>query len=360
MDQTLNALRAAAHAGQASVLVTVAAVKGSVPREAGTKMVVREDAVVGTIGGGHLEFKAIEIARAMLAAGDAAVVRRFPLGATLGQCCGGLVQLLFEPVAPRAEWLDVLSAHERAGTACVVVTAARESGAAGKLVVSEAAVFGSLGEPALDAAAIAAARPMLHRHAETQPAAQLCELRTDERSCLCLLDPQRPVDWHIVLFGAGHVGQALVRMLAGLPCRVTWVDERDAIFPREVPANVDVVATDTPQAEVGAAPAGAHFLVMTHSHALDQELTECILRRGDFAYFGLIGSATKRRQFERRLLARGIDAASLAALTCPIGVAGITDKRPDAIAISVAAELLQRREAAQVRIAPCVAAGGQV
>lgn len=154
-----------------------------------------------------------------------------------------------------------------------------------------------------------------------------------------------------MLFGAGHVGQALVRALADMPCRITWVDSRDAAFPTAVPANTTVVATDAPEAEVDAAPAGAYFLVMTHSHPLDQALTEHILRRADFDYFGLIGSDSKRRQFERRLAARGVAPAQLATMTCPIGVSGINDKRPAAIAIAVAAELLQRYEANQHRVA---------
>jgi xanthine/CO dehydrogenase XdhC/CoxF family maturation factor len=114
-----------------------------------------------------------------------------------------------------------------------------------------------------------------------------------------------------------------------------------------VPANVEVVATDVPEAEVDAAPADAFFLVMTHSHALDEALTQRILQRADFAYFGLIGSTSKRHQFERRLLARGFQPAQLAAITCPIGIDGIENKHPSAIAIAVAAELLQRYEARQ-------------
>ena len=97
---------------------------------------------------------------------------------------------------------------------------------------------------------------------------------------------------------------------------------------------------------MAAAPAGAYFLVMTHSHALDQSLAEAILARGDFAYFGLIGSATKRRQFERRMAARGVSAERLAGMTCPIGIPGIKGKEPATIAVAVAAQLLEVRERA--------------
>ncbi|MBN3763183.1 xanthine dehydrogenase accessory protein XdhC [Burkholderia sp. Ac-20365] len=152
-----------------------------------------------------------------------------------------------------------------------------------------------------------------------------------------------PPPMHIVLFGAGHVGHALVALLGRLPCVVQWVDERDELFPDEVPANVQIEATDTPDAIVDEAPAGAYFLVMTHNHALDFSLTERIMRRRDFTYFGMIGSKTKRVKFERRLLDRGVDPQRLFEMTCPIGVPGIVDKAPSSIAIAVCAELLQVR-----------------
>jgi len=158
--------------------------------------------------------------------------------------------------------------------------------------------------------------------------------------------PEPPM--HVVLFGAGHVGHALARLLGALPCVVQWVDARDELFPDETPANVQPEATDTPAALVDGAPPGAYFVVMTHDHALDFELTMRILRRRDFAWFGLIGSLTKRVKFERRLVARGVDPARLADMVCPVGVPGIVDKAPASIAVAVAAQLMQARAAAGV------------
>jgi xanthine dehydrogenase accessory factor len=163
----------------------------------------------------------------------------------------------------------------------------------------------------------------------------------------------RPAPMHIVLFGAGHVGHALVTLLGSLPCVVQWVDERDELFPDETPPNVQIEATDTPDVIVDNAPAGAYFLVMTHNHALDFSLAARIMRRRDFTYFGMIGSKTKRVKFERRLLERGVDLDRLVEMTCPIGVGGIVDKAPSAIAVAVCAELLQirsRQIAAQATI----------
>jgi xanthine dehydrogenase accessory factor len=173
-----------------------------------------------------------------------------------------------------------------------------------------------------------------------------CKVRIDDFGHRWLIDSCLPYRPRLYLFGAGHVGAAIVRALAELPCQVVWIDERDDMFPPVLPANVRVEATDTPEAVVEEAPAGASFLVLTHSHALDQQLSEHILRRTDFTWFGLIGSRTKRVSFERRLQERGIPAARMADMTCPIGLPGIHDKAPAVIAVSVAAQLMQVWEAA--------------
>ena len=182
---------------------------------------------------------------------------------------------------------------------------------------------------------MALARDLLARRGGTRL------LTMAENGPLYLFDPVRNADLRVVLFGAGHVGAALAGILGGLACRVTWVDQRAEQFPPSVPDNVAAVVSDTPVDEVDAAAPGSCFLVMTHSHALDQELSERILRREDVAYFGLIGSATKRRQFEHRLAARGITAQQLAGMVCPIGVPGVHGKEPAAVAVAVAAQVLQ-------------------
>ena len=152
-------------------------------------------------------------------------------------------------------------------------------------------------------------------------------------------------DFPVILFGAGHVGEAVVRALAPLGARIIWVDTRDDIFPPTLPPGVRSIATDSPEAEVRTAPPGSYFLVMTHSHPLDFALCEAIFARHDFAWFGLIGSATKRSNFARQFVIRGLDPDRLADLSCPIGIPGIQGKHPAVIALAVAAQLQQVREA---------------
>jgi xanthine dehydrogenase accessory factor len=324
------------HAGPA-ILVTVAQAQGSVPREPGAKMLVTAERQFDTIGGGHLELSAIGFAREMLASCTSDLMpprlERFALGPTLGQCCGGVVHLAFEHIdAAAVPMYDAVRQRIASGedswrvcssvpgTAPVLLGADRQS------VLGDAHVLPSV------TAGCASSSRLLHG---------------PEREWT-LIDPVSADLPQLILFGAGHVGAAVVRAMAPLPCRITWVDEREDLFPSDLPANVRIEATDVPEALIDAAPCTASFLVMTHSHALDQRLAECILTKSGFGWFGLIGSHTKRIQFERRLAARGIAGGRIANMVCPIGMPGIHGKQPAVIAAAVAAQLLQAWEHMQV------------
>lgn len=249
MNNWISALADLQHQGEACVLVTIIEERGSTPRNAGSKMVVSAGRIFDTIGGGHLEYKAMQIAREMLASGSQQTrLERFSLGASLGQCCGGVNVLLFEPMG--------------------------------------------------------------------QPQA------------------------HIAVFGAGHVGRALVPLLASLPCRVRWIDSREAEFPAQLPEGVTQILSEDVIEEVDNLPAGSYCIVMTHNHQLDLELAAAILKRGDFSYFGLIGSKTKRVKFEHRLRDRGFDGAVVQRMRCPMGLTEVKGKLPMEIAVSIAGEVI--------------------
>jgi xanthine dehydrogenase accessory factor len=326
----LHTLERVGERGLECVLVTVASGRGSTPRDPGAKMLVTVDAIHGTIGGGELEHQATGVARELLRGAGGRETQRVPLGADLGQYCGGAADLVFERVAPGAEWVAMLAAWQAAGETCVLVTSASGEG---HLLVRGEGSWGNLG--AGTAQAVEIARRQLATGEATPRLATL-----DDGTTL-LFEPLRPADFHVVVFGAGHVGRALVRLLGTLPCRVTWVDSRAAEFPRETPGNVRVALTEQPAAEIASARPGSYFLVMTHSHALDLELVAAILKRGDFAYCGMIGSATKRRTFEKGLGKLGVPPATIGRLTCPIGIPGIKGKEPGTIAVAVAAQLLE-------------------
>ncbi|PSW06792.1 xanthine dehydrogenase accessory protein XdhC [Photobacterium lipolyticum] len=248
-DDWIHELARLKEQGEACVLVTVLEEKGSVPRDAGTKMVVTRDSVIATIGGGHLEYQATQISREMLLAGEHQLkIERFNLSARLGQCCGGVASLSFEPLCRQAN--------------------------------------------------------------------------------------------HLALFGAGHVANALIHIVSTLPFKVTWIDERGSAFPDPLPSATTKVISDNPVAEVNQIPPRSYYLVMTHSHQLDFELARAILKRNDIAYFGLIGSTTKCKQFSYRLLQRGYSQTDIERMTCPIGIRAVKGKHPAEIAVSVAAQLI--------------------
>ncbi|MDO8774365.1 MAG: xanthine dehydrogenase accessory protein XdhC [Burkholderiaceae bacterium] len=256
-----------------AVLVTVESTQGSVPRESGTWMAVFASHIIGTIGGGHVEFEAIATARQHLArqlVATEAHTQRYVLGPSLGQCCGGVMTLSYQKVS-----------------------------------ISDNKYAGQVLQAALKSIAL-------------QP---------------------------VALFGGGHVGTALIRVLGTLPMQVTWIDSRDEIFPSELPAHVMCEHSDPVQAAVGDLAAGSHVLIMSFSHAEDMDIVAACLERlrakNDLPFIGLIGSKTKWATFRHRLEDRGFAAEELARITCPIGLDGITGKEPEVIAVSVAAQLLQ-------------------
>ncbi|MCY3768333.1 MAG: xanthine dehydrogenase accessory protein XdhC [Gammaproteobacteria bacterium] len=254
--------------GCSLVIVTILSVEGSSPRATQTKMVVSENGIYDTIGGGNLEFRAISKARDLLAAATPAVVREWvTLGMDLTQCCGGRVELLYE----------------------------------------------------------------------------------------CL--PARNFD--IVVFGAGHVGKALVKILSDLPCRVRWMDSRSEVVDRvrqeqKLPSSVRIRHLKRPDVEVEECGPNAYYLVMTHSHELDLELVQAILSRSDIHYCGLIGSKSKAAKFRNRLKRKQFSEQEIARLISPIGLSEVPGKRPMEVAVSVAAQLIalhhgRSSAAAQVR-----------
>jgi xanthine dehydrogenase accessory factor len=308
----------------AVVRVTVIALRGSAPREAGATMLVDALGTVGSIGGGRLEWQATLAARELLCIRDAAPVRiaDLILGPDLGQCCGGRVELWLERLTrDDLPWL-----LEAARSVLRARTHRDEAHKPSYVVVTE--FSGGVASHRLQRSAPGAVSLNLHRAASG-------DLTLHEP-----LSVQRPRLW---VFGAGHVGQALVRLLSELALfDITWVDSR----PELLPAGLDGCVTTQPCARpielVDAAPAGTRYVVLTHDHALDYELCRSILRRGDSSWLGLIGSASKSARFRSRLLRDGISGETLSALTCPMGIPGIASKLPASIAISIAAQLLQQ------------------
>ncbi len=281
------------------VRVVVAEARGSSPREVGAAMLVWEGGQFGTIGGGALEAQALQAARA-----GRLGLSRHALGPDLGQCCGGSVVLLSEAwdAAALAALEDEVVARP----------------------VAPAAAGGAMPLPVRRLLAQARARG-------EAPRAQLV--------AGWMVEPvQRPAQ-DIWIWGAGHVGRALVGVLAPLPeLAITWIDTAPGRFPDQVAPQVTVVPAARPAELVQHAPRTAAHLVVTYSHALDLELCHRLLGHG-FGFAGLIGSATKWARFRSRLAALGHAPERIAAITCPVGDPAL-GKHPQAIAVGVAAQIL--------------------
>lgn len=332
--------------GQPCALITVTRTQGSTPREAGARMLICGSDQHGTIGGGKLELDASERARALIAngaPGELGVTHTYSLGATLGQCCGGKVELLIQrfgrealPFLSRLAELSALDDRYVCALSLVPSTRA-DAGELHRMIVTRAGSAQARAGDALDVRCVSEAQVILSG-AERLRAPRWLELPDTSRRVLLDSEPDRGPG--IVLFGAGHVGRALVHVLAPLGWSITWVETRDDAFPPDVPACVRRIATDVPEACVDEAPPESAFLIMTHDHGLDYTLCERVLERGDQLYCGLIGSRTKRAKFTSRLLARGMQADVLERLTCPIGLPELSGKAPFEVAISAAAQLL--------------------
>jgi xanthine dehydrogenase accessory factor len=304
----------------ALVRVTVSARRGSAPREAGASMLVDAVGTVGTIGGGRLEWHAVSLARGLLRDPRVAPVRTADLilGPELGQCCGGRVELWLERLTRKdVHWLADAARRLRA-----------EPGIA-------------LASELLDGA-------VTHRLLRRASAGAAVQIERGPQERVTLLEVPRRSRPDLWIFGAGHVGQALVRLLAELALfEITWIDSRAELLPESLPEGVTPQLCADPAKLAIRAPAGARFVVMTHDHALDYELCRAILARANSSWLGLIGSASKSARFKSRLLRDGLSRETVSRLVCPIGIPGISSKLPGAIAVAVAAQLLQQEGIAE-------------
>ena len=313
------------------MLVSVAAIRGSTPREVGAFMLITPDAISGTIGGGNLEHQVTRRVRDGFAeGGDTATLAeivRFPLGPGLGQCCGGSVEVGFHRLDDVAKETlrNVLQEIESAPV-----------GADGHWVTVPA--------DCSDITRVSGTHARMLSETLGAVRGGIVTLNGAETLCLRLDD----VLTSIWIFGAGHVGKAVVQALAPLPFDIHLIDSREAFLVGVEGENVQVCQSDKPEAEVEDIPAGAHVLILTHNHALDFDICRAALVRGDLGFVGMIGSQTKRARFIRRLSDRGVSPAEIGRLTTPIGIQGISGKQPAVIAASVAAQVLSVREAQMV------------
>jgi xanthine dehydrogenase accessory factor len=286
----IDDLIAGLDASEQIVRVILARAEGSTPREIGASMMIYHNHFTGTIGGGALEYEVIKTARQIMNAPRTQYRsrRQYPLGPTLGQCCGGFVEVVFEHICPedRKYW----------------------------------ATFSK--EPFI-----------LHPDDTALPPTATATSDHGVVSCL------RPNRTPLYLYGAGHVGRAVIAVTGGLPLERHWIDTDHDRFPEVIPDDVEQVIAANPAHIAAYAPDDIIHLVMSYSHQIDIEICLAVLKKGRFAHLGLIGSATKKARFLKALGEAGIDDGLRARLVCPIGIPEIGGKDPFRVALSVAGQL---------------------
>ena len=284
-------------------LAVISRVKGSTPRELGAAMLVTAEGFHGSIGGGMLEHDALFQAKTALSHGEQPhrFWRDYPLGPTLGQCCGGFVSVMFEYIhqSDRQAWAEL---------------ARHQSGF------------------------------VIHPDDAEQPA-YWSETAADQNG---LMQPLMPETIPFYLYGAGHVGRAVMAVTAGLPLDRHWVDTSPDRFPEEITEDITTIPASDMAQIATYAPQGAIHLIMSYSHQMDCDLCAALLKTGGAAKIGLIGSATKRARFKSRLMDLGFDEAAINRIQCPVGLPDIGGKEPVRVALSIAGQLSEwtRQDAA--------------
>ena len=297
------------------VLISIIEKKGSVPRSVGTKMLLRNDgSIFGTIGGGQLEWSMMQHGTELLSHHNEHyfTLRNQTLGPGIGQCCGGSVTVGLEHISPAylSKAKEFMELEQNGGFQCKVK-------------------FSDHGK--------------INRDLGTGRNSSTKELNLDNNKINqenFFIENYNELRRQLTIFGAGHIGQALMLAIAPLPFDVTWVDSRKSIFPKTTPKNFRCIVERKPINVLANTPDNSFIIITTHSHALDQEITYAALLDDRFAYVGLIGSESKKASFKSRLSKIGLPESKFNKLVCPIGIDGIQSKNPAAIATATAAQLL--------------------
>ena len=181
---------------------------------------------------------------------------------------------------------------------------------------------------------------------------QATMLKDEHGRAVWFVEPAARPAAELVIYGAGHVGRAVIRVLEGTPFNISWVDINTDRFPTVVRGDVKKIISPNPADHVNAVPAGAFHVVMTHSHEIDLDICRTVLEREDARFLGLIGSETKKTKFLNRLRKDGVPDSALNVFHCPVGLGDWSSKLPSVIAISVAAQLVDVYEAGLAELNP--------
>jgi len=251
----------------------------------------------------------------------------------------------------RVNWNTAAYQSDKNGIAYVIatiigVTGSTPRNSGSKMVITKDAIFDTIGGGHLEHKVTQFSNQMLKQGKSSQHIETFqLGIHLDQccgGSASVLFECFEETLTHIMLFGAGHVGQALIPILASLPCNIIWVDSRENQFPDNLHDNITTKVVKNPEEAVTSMPANSYFIVMTHKHQIDFDICMEVLKKKDYNYLGLIGSDTKWLRFSRRFLEQGVNQEQLETVSCPIGFNATSGKLPAEIAVSIASEIIAR------------------
>lgn len=249
----------------------------------------------------------------------------------------------------KLHWADAIAECHQRGEAYAIATVMGVAGSTprepgSKMVITANESYSTIGGGQLEFAVMMKARALL-LDGEAAQTIEAFPLAATGQCCggnvSVLLEIIPATAWQIWVYGAGHVAQQLITILAGLPCQVHWCDNRSEFLPETPPSNVQCHLAQDLVATVAKVANGADVLVLTHDHALDFELSKAALNKG--LWLGLIGSETKAKRFNTRLSKAGISEQQLSQLHCPVGLTEVPGKLPMEVAISIAGQLVAKQ-----------------
>jgi len=260
-------------------------------------------------------------------------------------------------------WAQAINEHEQSGINYVIATVLGTNGSTprgtgSKMVISGEHIYDTLGGGHLEYVVIEKARELLAKGEAAQVIEQF-NLGANLGQCCggaatVMLECMQCERFTLDIYGAGHVAQALIGILAQLPMRIRWIDSRADVFPQVIPNNVIKVVDEEPTEQVKRAPKANNYLILTHNHQLDFALTQAIIKRADANWLGVIGSDTKAKRFTTKLSHRGFDEQALSRLVTPIGHLSIPGKRPIEVAVSISAQIITMLNSPPTSVAPGV------
>lgn len=317
------------------VRVVITRTQGSTPRDAGTSMIVAKDEFLGTIGGGKLEFQALDEARLMLAEGGKTKVKTatYVLATELRQCCGGVAWLLLEYIEPD-HLVNFRAMRQNLQPDSFMLRSLQQDGP----MVPAPAFGDGFWAPSFVEKAL--------RELQADTAGPSVRLVTnDEGTESWFIEAAALEQAPVYIYGAGHVARALVRILEDMPFDIHWVDIREDRFPSNIRFGVrKIVADQHSDLAATVQDEKAFHVVVTHSHEADLDICRTVLLHAKGQYLGLIASQSKKAKFLNRLVKDGVSAEALNMFKCPIGLISYKHKDPAIVALSIAAELVAQFE----------------